>query len=62
MPLMAVHGPKPMSLCHKSPTFLGSSSGFLFLRFDRIDAVDPGSIFGLVSDSNFDLLLQIVFK
>ena len=57
MPPMAVQGPKPISMCQISPTALGSWLGTLFLFDDRMDAVEPGSSLGLVSDSTCNFML-----
>lgn len=62
MPPMAVQGPKPISICHISPTFFGRLLGVLFLLDDHIDAVEPGSNFGLESDSTLSFMLVRVSK
>ena len=57
MPPMDVQGANPMSMCQMSPTFAGRVVGTLFFFADRIDAVDPGSNLGLISDSTWSVML-----
>ena len=47
IPPIAVHGPNPMSMWKTSAKFGGIVDGFVFLFFDRIDAVSPGFTVGL---------------